>query len=287
MYKLEKLADYKCKCGENPYYNPRDKKVYWTDIETGRMFWLDPRTNKSEQFYSGFRVGGFTFQTDGSMLLFRDKGNIVVWKNGKVVKTIHDTIPGEDQGRFNDVIADPQGRVFCGTLTDNGKPGRLYRLDTNGKLTLVMDGVACSNGMGFTPDLKHMYFTDSGKFVIHRFNYNRKTGALTNRKAWVNTKKEDGFPDGMTVDAAGDVWSTRWDGYCVIRYDDKGNEKERIKFPAKKVSSCVFGGPNFTDLYLTTAGGEDKKTNGAPAGALYRVNVGVKGVAEFLSRVGV
>jgi len=283
----DSIADYSCKCGENPLWNPFDKAMYWTDIETGRLFRYFPASGKHEQIYSGFRVGGFTFQADGSLVLFRDMGNIVVWKDGKVLRTIHDSIRGEEAGRFNDVIADPEGRIFCGTLTDTGRPGRLFRLDRDGSLTQILDGVGCSNGMGFTPDLKRFYFTDSGAYTITVFDYDRKTGGLTNRRPWVQGKKEDGFPDGMTVDANGDVWSTRWDGYCVIQYSPEGVEKNRIVFPTKKVSSCVFGGEDYTDMYLTTAGGEDKKANGFEAGVLYRVKPGVKGVPEFLSKIGI
>lgn len=283
---LEILADYACKCGENPLWHKTEKRLYWTDIETGRLFWLDPKTGKHEQCYYGPRVGGFTFQADGSLLLFRDKGNIVVWRDGKEIKEIVKEIPAEAEGRFNDVIADPEGRVFAGTLTDSGKPGRLYRLDRDGKLTQIVDGIGCANGMAFTADLKKMYFTDSMKFVIYVFDYDRKTGALTNQKVFINTPKDGGYPDGMTIDANGDIWSARWDGNCVVRYSADGKEKQKITFPVKKVSSVIIGGPNMDEMYLTTAGGEKKNEDGQTAGALYRVKAGVKGVPEFESRIG-
>ncbi|MCX5662966.1 MAG: SMP-30/gluconolactonase/LRE family protein [Planctomycetota bacterium] len=283
---LEILADYSCKCGENPLWHKTEKKLYWTDIETGRLFRLDPATGKHEQIYYGPRVGGFTFQADGSLLLFRDKGNIVLWRDGKEIKTIVKEIPAEAEGRFNDVIADPEGRVFAGTLTDTGKPGRLYRLDRDGKLTLIVDGVGCCNGMAFTADLKKMYFTDSMKFVIYVFDYDRKTGALTNQRDFINTPKDGGYPDGMTIDGKGDIWSARWDGNCVVQYSADGKEKGKITFPVKKVSSVIFGGPNLDEMYLTTAGGEKKNEDGQAAGALYRVKAGVKGVPEFDSRIG-
>ena len=281
------IADFGCKCGENPLWNPFDKSIYWTDIETGRLFRHTPATGRSEQIYSGFRVGGFTFQADGSLVLFRDLGNIVVWKDGKVLRTIIDSIPGEEDGRFNDVIADPEGRIFAGTLTDTGRPGRLFRLDRDGKLTQILDGQSCPNGMGFTPDLKQLYYTDAGAFTIYKFDYERATGNVTNFRPWVHGKKEDGYPDGMTVDANGDVWSARWDGYTLIQYGPDGVEKSRVGFPTKKVSSCVCGGDEYSDMYVTTAGGEDRKVNGGQAGTLYAFKPGVKGVAEFYSKIGI
>jgi D-xylonolactonase len=94
------------------------------------------------------------------------------------------------------------------------------------------------------------------------------------------------MPDGMTVDAAGYVWSARWDGSCLVRYAPDGTEERRIPFPVKKVSSATFGGDDYGDLYVTTAGGHRKESDGPLAGALFRLRIpGVRGVPEFLSRV--
>lgn len=283
---IELLADYACKCGENPLWHKLEKRLYWTDIETGRLFWFDPATGKHACCYTGSRVGGFTFQPDGSLLLFRDKGNIVLWRDGREIKTLVESIPAEHEGRFNDVIADPEGRVFCGTLTDTGKPGRLYRLDRDGRLTLLFDGIGCANGMAFTHDLSTMYFTDSGKYVVYAFDYDRLSGNLSRQRPFIQSPPADGFPDGMTIDAQGDIWSARWDGCCVVRFSPQGVEKERVKLPVKKVSSVIFGGANLDEIYLTTAGGDKKDADGPTAGALYRVRGGVKGTPEFDSRIG-
>jgi D-xylonolactonase len=94
------------------------------------------------------------------------------------------------------------------------------------------------------------------------------------------------MPDGMTVDAQGYVWSARWDGGCLVRYTSDGVLERRIDFPAKKVSSVTFAGPDYTDIYITTAGGDNKAVEGTGAGALFRLNLGIPGVPEFPSRVG-
>jgi D-xylonolactonase len=90
----------------------------------------------------------------------------------------------------------------------------------------------------------------------------------------------------MTVDAEGYVWSARWDGGCLVRYAPDGSEERRITFPAKKVSSVTFGGPDYTDMYVTTAGGDKKAEEGPGAGALFRLRLGIQGVPEFRSRLG-
>jgi sugar lactone lactonase YvrE len=143
------IADYACAVGENPLWNATEKKLLWTDITGGLLFRYDPEDGKHERVYSGRPVGGFTIQQDGSLLLFKDRGTITCW-NGPEEITVVSEIPAERNLRFNDVIADPAGRVFCGTYTD-GLKGRLYRLDIDGSLTMILDGTGCSNGMRLLP----------------------------------------------------------------------------------------------------------------------------------------
>src|SRR5690348_1989432 len=125
---LEVICDYRCEIGENPLWHDIEKRLYWCDIPTGRLFRYDPGNGKHEQFYQGEIVGGFTIQADGSLLLFMAHGAVKLWRKGSLT-TLIDEIPEERETRFNDVIADPAGRVFCGTMPAGPRPGRLYRLD--------------------------------------------------------------------------------------------------------------------------------------------------------------
>ena len=281
----ELIADYECVTGEGPLWHPGERRLYWVDIPQGRMFRYDPATGQHEQFYEGEVVGGFTIQSDGALLLFMARGAIKIWRAGKLT-TVIDEIPDEGHSRFNDVIADPAGRVFCGAMSSEDHPGRLYRLDTDGRLTKLLDGIGTSNGMGFTPDRRQMYYTDSPKREIYLFDYDQATGAIANQRLFVRTPEGEGVPDGMTVDAAGYIWSARWDGGCLVRYTPGGVEERRIVFPAKKVSSAIFGGEDYADIYVTTAGGDKKNEEGPGAGALFRLRLDIQGVPEFPSRIG-
>jgi len=279
----ELIADYACATGEGPLWHADERRLYWVDIPGGRLFRYDPATGEHAPALEGEVVGGFTVQEDGALLLFGERGAVKRWADGELTVLI-DEIAEERDTRFNDVIADPEGRVFCGTLGKDG--GRLYRLDRDGGLTKLLDDVGCSNGMGFTPDLQQMYYTDSLAQEIYRFDYDRVSGGLSNQRVFVRTS-DDVLPDGMTVDADGHVWSAMWHGGCVVRYAPDGSEDRRVAFPAPKVSSVTFGGPDYTDLYVTTAGGHNKAEDGPNAGALFRALPGVRGVAEFVSRIAV
>ena len=288
--KPELIADYRCVTGESPIWHPDEQRLYWLDIPQGRMFRYHPASGHHEEIYQGDVVGGLTIQSDGALLLFMARGAVKMWRDGELT-TVIDQIPDERESRFNDVIADPAGRVFCGTMPTRERLGRLYRLDPDGGLTRLLDGIGCSNGMGFTPDLKGMYYTDTRKGEIYLFDYDQETGAIANQRVFVRVPKRagEGGPDGMTVDAEGYIWGARWGGGCVVRYAPDGTQDRRIKFPAKKVSSVIFGGKDYTDLYVTTAGGNNKLQDGAGAGALFRVRLapeGIRGLPEFRSRIG-
>lgn len=242
---IEVAAQHHCQTGEGPVWHPTEGRLYWTDIPRGRLYWFDPATGASDVCYEDRLVGGFTVQADGSLLLFRDRGNVVAWRDGRVQRTVLDSIPGLEETRFNDVIADPEGRVFVGTMSHGGptaRNGRLYRIARDGSYTLISEGHGTPNGMGFTPDLRQMYFTDSRLARIYRYDYDRATGNLANEQIFTETPKdlqaEIGRGDGMTVDAEGNVWSGRWGGSHIVVFSPSGDIVRRIPMPAKNIS-CV------------------------------------------------
>ena len=245
-------------------------------------------------FRSGM-VGGFTVQASGDLLLFCDGGRIQPWNpDSGLGDPVVDSIDGAADMRFNDVVADPRGRVYAGTMhrTDPvDHPGSLYRVETDGSLTAVETDVAIPNGMGFAPDRRRMYFTETVAGKVYRYDYDQATGEVSNREVFVDTADVAGNPDGMTVDREGHVWSAFWDGGRVARYDPDGEEVARVAFPAKKVSAVTFGGADYDTAYVTTALGPGeaaagtREEEGSGAGALFAVDLGVGGVPEFRSRI--
>ena len=284
----ETVVDYRTHVGEGPLWHPDQQRLYWIDIPTGRLFWYEPATGRHEQFYSADMVGGLTFQTDGTLLLFMAGGAVAVLRGGEL-DYIVDGIPGEEENRFNDVIADPAGRVFCGTMPldrerVDERLGTLYRLDTDGSLTPLVDGVGISNGLGFSPDHRHMYYTDTITRRIDVFDYDVHSGSISKRRVFTETG--EGRPDGMTVDADGYVWSAIVGGWRIVRYTPQGEEERAVRFSAKYVTSLAFGGPGLTDIYVTTMGTDERPDAGPGGGALHRLSLGIKGLREHYSRVG-
>jgi D-xylonolactonase len=285
-FEPELIANYACQTGENPLWHPIERRLYWTDIPSGAIYRYDPAKKRHEQCYQGRPVGGFTIQEDGSLLLFLDRGTVACWRDGAMT-TVVEEIPAEREFRFNDVIADPRGRVFCGTLDDKGEKGRLYRLERDGSYTVLLDGIGCSNGMAFTGDQKYFYFTDSLAYEIYVFDYDVETGSITNQRMFARFGARDGMPDGATLDAQGRLWSALWDGFAVVQLREDGTIARRIALPTGQVSSLTFGGDDLRDMYITTAGGHSPREGNATAGALFRVRMDIAGVPEFFSRITV
>ncbi|NGM69826.1 SMP-30/gluconolactonase/LRE family protein [Natronolimnobius sp. AArcel1] len=287
MTQYERVADTTAHTGEGPLWHPEEELVYWVDIPNGKLFAYDPETDEYDLVYQtdGVPLGGYTIEEDGALLLFTHGTVSRLEPGADKAEPIAEVSDAET--RFNDVIADPEGRVFCGTMPGENELGDLYRVDPDGSVTLVVEDVDIPNGMGFTDDLETFYFTESEAHVIYAFDYDRETGELSNQRTFVEVPTDDGIPDGMTIDENGDIWSARWDGGRVVRYSPDGEVLEEIELPARKVSSATFGGPEYEDLYLTTAlTDNDRDEEGDGAGALFRVSdVGPSGVPEFRSRI--
>lgn len=279
----EVAANVPCLLGEGPLWHPDEQRLYWTDIDGKRIYRLDPDSGHVEvACEAGMRVGGITLQPDGAIALFGDDGKISLLLDDQ----LHPILPGlpEEMGnRFNDVFADSVGRVFAGTMSMPDRKGRLYRIDPDLSHHLLLEEIGCSNGMGFTPDGKQMYYTDTSAGEIYRFDYEVGTGELANRTTFLKFT-EGGLPDGMTVDAEGNLWVAFWGGSCVRCFGPDGAQKAQIDLPAECIT-CPVILPDGR-MYVTSAGGDRRKGEGDLGGCVFLVHLDVAGVPEYRSRLG-
>ena len=286
---VERVARLGCEITENPLWHEEAQKVFFVDIPPGTVYAYDPAKRNCEVIHRTRITGGFTLQEDGSLLLFQDGRIALLQLDGTLRGIAEGKCPGND--RFNDVIADPEGRVFAGAMGGNG---RLFRFDPDGAVTEMADGFGGPNGMGFTPDLRGLYFTDSPARKIYYFDYDRRTGDLSNCRVFAEVPADEGLPDGMTVDADGYVWSAIWFGSRLKRYAPDGSLDREVFFPATQISSVTFGGPELTDIYVTSTASNTADSlrpagcdpNAHRGGDLYRLRIpGVSGKAPFRSRI--
>ena len=182
--------------------------------------------------------------------------------------------------RMNDGACDPQGRFWAGTKADHAGEAALYRLDRNGKTEMMLSDLTISNGLGWSPDGGTMYLADSGPRVIHAFAFDAKRGTISNGRVLVTVPEEIGAPDGLTVDANGDLWVAIFGGGRVHSYSPEGELRQALHVPAMQSTSCAFAGPGLNRLYVTTATEDwsDEQRRAEPgAGLVYRIDTDAMG----------
>ncbi|MFQ3669064.1 MAG: SMP-30/gluconolactonase/LRE family protein [Fimbriimonadaceae bacterium] len=277
--RAELRIDCRCRLGEGVLWNSDEARLYWVDIEAGRLYRWD-LAGDPEHFDLAAKLGGFVFGDDGSILLFGEDGLIRRWDGGE--PTVVAQAPGEVGGRFNDVSATPSGEVLCGTMPIGDRPGTLYLLDLGGNLTPILPDVGCSNGIGFSPDRKWVYFTDTRRRTIYRSPLEAPFLPATFRpEPFIVVPEGRGGPDGLCVDAEGGIWSARWGGNGVVRYTPDGEEDFWVELPVPQATSCAFGGPDLRTLFITSAGYDGPEI----AGGLFSAEVPFAGQPEPTARV--
>ena len=179
---------------------------------------------------------------------------------------------------MNDLTSDDHGSVYTGTINfnplsnDKPIPGSLFRIDPPGRAVKLWDGIEVSNGLGFSPDRKHLYHSDSSTGAVWVYDVTHERGVKDRR---IFAKMPAGMPDGLAVDAQGGVWVAAVRVGEVVHFSKEGTVVKRIKLPATMVTSLVFGGRDLRDLYVVTADNTDDPNR---KGTIFRGRADVPGL---------
>ena len=271
--------------GEGPYWVPEDDCLLWVDIAQGRLHRTYFPSGETVTLDLGAvsaafpAVGGGILTAGGSRLTLRlppEQG--AQWTTRLVAE-----VPAREAVRFNDAGVDPAGRVWVGSMHtgETQTLGELYRLDSAGTLTTVLKGVTVSNGLGWSPDGTRMYYVDSPTKRVDVFDYDPARGEASGRRPFADLSAFEGIPDGLTVAADGCVWVAVWGGGVLRRLAPDGTQDAVLQVPVSQPTSCAFGGPGMTDLYVTTAkiGLTEEQLTAQPlAGRLLRFHPGPVGL---------
>jgi xylono-1,5-lactonase len=220
-------------------------------------------------------VGGMAFGRDGSLIVSGQ--TVAVWNESSGrLRDIFSGHPGRIGKFFNDLTVDQHGSLYVGTVNadaanagqEQPPPGDLYRLDPEGTTALLWEGIPASNGLGFSPDAKLLYHANSipGQIWV----YEMKDREVRTRRLFAAVN--DGWPDGLAVDAEGGVWIAAVFSGHILRFRADGTVERKVPLPVKKVVSLVFGGPDLCDLYVVTAQSRNQK------GAIYRARSDIPGL---------
>ncbi len=268
--------------GEGPIWDPETGTLLWVDITGSAVHRFDPSTGEDDCVDVGIDVGAVAVRASGGLVMAATDGFRSLAADGS--QTVLAEVEADDPSmRMNDGKCDRHGRFWAGTMAyDEAAPaglGKLYRLDPDLSVRAMVDGVSISNGIDWSPDDRLMYYIDSPTRQVDVFDFDLDDGAITNRRTLIQVDASLGFPDGMTVDANGDLWVAVWGGSRVVHYAPDGSERGVVRFPVSQTSSCAFGGADARDLYVTSAARGISKDAEPEAGSLFRARPGAMGQA--------
>ncbi len=241
--------------GEGPVWHPHLNCLFWVDITAGDLYQSTSNLSGYSKTHFDVDLGAFCFTNKGSFILATSQG-FLSWGEGFAQpELIWNPLPNRSEVRLNDGKVDPAGRFWAGSIDIQQAEGELYRLDPNGSRQVMLRQIGISNGIGWSPDQKRMYYTDSHKRTIYVYDYQLETGTISNPRVFVELAPDatDTVPDGLCVDVEGCIWSAYWNGWRVVRYSPDGKPLIHIEVPAQRVTSCCFGGEKRDLLLITTA----------------------------------
>lgn len=276
-----------CELGEGAHWDSELGQLLWVDILAGRVFFGVPTGSSVEVVRTmevGRHIGTVVPWIRGGWLAAAAKGFIHIAEDGAVRELAQPEAASGVETRMNDGTCDPQGRFWAGSMAYDETPGAgsLYRVDLDGSIEQVLDGVTISNGLGWSLDGTTMYITDTGPGRIDAYDFDPNTGAIANRRDLLVDLARPGAPDGLTVDQEGCIWSALWGGGAVLRLDPGGRIIGEIDMPVTQPTSCCFGGPDLATLFVTSAkvGLSAEELSAQPeAGMLLQCSPGVQGVS--------
>ncbi|AWE50089.1 SMP-30/gluconolactonase/LRE family protein [Streptomyces nigra] len=236
--------------GEGPTWDPASGRLLWIDILGSRLHTYDPVSGRRSVRTVFQHIGAVKPRAGGGLALNLRDGVGLLDPDGAFRWLHHEPVSGR---RANDAAVAPDGSLWAGTMRYDEAPGggTLCRITGDGTAEVVLDDVTVSNGTGWSPDGRLLYYIDTPTRRVDVFDH--EDGRVTNRRTFAEIEDGAGFPDGLTVDAEGAVWVALWDGSAVRRYTPDGVLDRVIAFPVPRVTACAFGGPGLTDLYVTTA----------------------------------
>lgn len=277
------LLDARAELGEGPFWDARTQTLHWLDILNKRIYAGPDLLAQLDEF-----IGCAAPRADGGLILAL-KNSIVDLKPGSIKPAVLAALSEPVNNRLNDGKCDPAGRFLAGSmdLNESAPTGALYSFD--GKtITKLLSGITISNGLTWSPDHQTFYYTDTPTRQVTAFDYDLATGQVANPRPAVRVPDGLGWPDGMTSDTDGNLWIAMWGGAQVTKWDPRtGHLLDQIPMPVLQPSSCIFGGADLNELYVTSARkglGQADLAKYPLSGGLFKIDTDVTGVPTFQFR---
>ncbi|KAI1287347.1 Regucalcin [Halotydeus destructor] len=297
---VEVVSDERFVLGEGPHWDAVSNKLYMVDILGCDFVSVDLNDDsKIEKIHFDSMVNFIIPYEDDAKKFVVSRGQSVCeldWST-KQLRELTSVETGRNTG-LNDGKCDRKGRLWTGTINLAWTPGcalpdecNLYSFSGQ-QLRHHVPNVGMSNGLDWSPDGRTMYYVDTGKRKVFSFSFDEASGSLSNQQVFFDYHGHSGIaeaeaPDGMSVDAGGNIWLASFDGGRLLHVDQAtGTLLNHVAFPVDQITSVCFGGPNFSTMFVTSGKfrlDQNQVAKQPLAGALFRVNIeemNVRGSAD-------
>lgn len=273
--------------GESPVWSVREKALYWVDITGQKIHRFHPDQGVNSTFDLPQPVTAVALRRKGGLVLTLRKNFAIYDPDTAALQLLADPEADRPDNRFNDAKCDRQGRFWAGSMNQTTwdlATGCLYCLDAKGQVTPRQRDCICANGLGWSPDDRLFYFTESFRYAIFVYDFDAGSGKISNRRLFASVDRASGgFPDGLTVDAEGCVWSVHNAVGRVVRYTPAGKIDRIVEVPVPRPCSCIFGGEKLDVLFITTARETltaEQIARAPLSGSVFAFHPGVRGLPE-------
>ena len=231
-------------------------------------------------------IGGMVQHVAGGLVVSGREISYKPFAAGPTAQLL-DRDPAQGNVGYNDITADARGRVYAGSLGNSpvfadGRAhadGNLYVIDVDGAARVVGTGIGLTNGLGFSPDGRVLYHSDSRVRTVWRYDVGEDGGL---QPKTVFAKIQTGVPDGLAVAVDGSVWvALAGGGHGVVVFAPDGCERAFIRIAEPMCTSLCFGGTDLRDLYIVSG---SEGTGGDRSGSIHRVRVDVAGLPVPVAR---
>lgn len=253
---IEVASNIKSILGEGPVWDKKNNSICWIDIRQGHIHILDLGNHTSRTISVGKLIGAIALDENGNFIAAKENGVSIIDRNGNTQRSGKLPDHSIPHFRFNDGKCDAQGRFWVGGMSDKETVGDgcLYCINKNWKFDEKIRNLTIPNGMAWSRNDDIFYFIDTPSRKVLSYSFDLKSGVITNPKVVFTISEKEGYPDGMTIDEEGMLWIAHFGGGQVTRWNPARRKKLlSIKLPVSQVTSCVFGGDQLEDLYITTA----------------------------------
>ena len=282
--KPEIIWNLKCKLGEGTLWVKEHNSIYFVDIKKKKILIFNNKSNKKKIITVNKEIGFLAHIKKNIFILgLQGELRILNLKTKKILKSIK-IESNLKLNRINDGKTDPAGNLWFGTMDNLERKiekGSLYKLDKYLKLTKVDKNYRITNGPAFI-DLYNFYHTDSPKKTIYKIKID-KQNKIVSKKIFKKLSPKEGSPDGMTLDKNKNLWVAHFHGACISVFNKNAKLIHRIKFPAKNITNCAFGGIRNSEVFVTSALKSMNKKEIKEykySGALFRIQTNITGIEQ-------